>query len=112
MNPAEYDNTDMARVNSITYETLMEDPQTQIMGVVHVGDFKGMSAAHITCWNPTEFLRMLKWGEQSIPMRHKEIHLVNVPSAVKYVVDAGKSIITRKMKDRLQVGILTYNTLN
>lgn len=93
----------MSRVHSITYETLQEDPQNQIVGFVHVGDFKGITTAHVSCWNPTDFLRMMKWGEQSIPMRHKEVHLVNVPSAVKYVIDAGKSMLSRKMKDRLQV---------
>lgn len=104
-NPDEHTSADMSRVHSITYETLQEDQQNQIVGFVHIGDFKGITTAHVACWNPTDFLRMMKWGEQSIPMRHKEIHLVNVPSAVKYVIDAGKSMTSKKMKDRLQVHV-------
>lgn len=93
----------MARLHFLTYETLMEDPENQICGFVHIGDFKGISTAHIACWNPTDFLRILKWGEQSIPMRNKEVHLVNVPSTVKYIIEAGKSMVSKKMKERLQV---------
>ncbi|XP_055532198.1 clavesin-2 [Wyeomyia smithii] len=103
--PSEHDSTEMSRVHSITYETLLEDPQNQILGFVHIGDFKGITTAHISSWNPTDFLRMLRWGEQSIPMRHKEVHFVNVPSAVKYVIEAGKAIISKKMKERLQVHV-------
>ncbi|XP_055606774.1 clavesin-1 [Uranotaenia lowii] len=103
--PHENDSVEMSRVNALTYETLQEDHQNQIVGYVHVGDFKGMTAAHVSCWNPTDFLRMVKWGEQSIPMRHKEIHLVNIPQAVKYVIEAGKSMVSKKMKDRLQVHV-------
>lgn len=104
-NPSEHTSSDMSRVHTITYETLQEDPQNQILGFTHIGDFKGITTAHISCWNPTEFLRMMKWGEQSIPMRHKEVHLVNVPTAVKYVIDACKSIISKKMRERLQVHV-------
>lgn len=104
-NPEEHDSSDMSRVHAITYETLQEDAQNQIMGYVHIGDFKGITTAHVSCWNPTDFLRMMKWGEQSIPMRHKEVHLVHVPSAVKYVIEAGKSMISKKMKERLQVHV-------
>lgn len=104
-NPSEHTSSDMSRVNFITYETLQEDPQNQILGYTHIGDFKGITTAHVACWNPTEFLRMMKWGEQSVPMRHKEVHLVNVPSAVKYVIEASKSITSKKMRDRLQVHV-------
>ncbi|XP_058829768.1 clavesin-2 [Topomyia yanbarensis] len=108
-NPAENDSSEMSRIHSITYETLMDDPQNQILGIVHVGDFRGITTAHVSCWNPTDFLRMMKWGEQSVPMRHKEVHLVNVPSAVKYVIEAGKSMISKKMKERLQVHVTVHD---
>ncbi|KFB50755.1 AGAP005553-PA-like protein [Anopheles sinensis] len=104
-NPTEHTSSDMARLHFITYETLMEDPENQICGFVHIGDFKGISTAHIACWNPTDFLRIMKWGEQSIPMRNKEVHLVNVPSTVKYIIEAGKSMVSKKMKERLQVHV-------
>lgn len=95
----------MIKAHLIAYETLMEDPENQVVGFVHVGDTSGMSAAHVTAWNPSEFAKIVKWGEQSIPMRHKEIHLVNVPNTVKYVIDFAMGRVSNKIKDRFIVSI-------
>lgn len=100
LNPKVYTSHDMARAHFITYETLLEDPENQILGFTHVGDFSGLTAAHITIWNPTEFARIIKWGEQSVPVRHKGIHLVNLPSSVKWILDFVKTRVSSKIKDR------------
>lgn len=82
----------------------MESQEEQVLGIVHVGDFNGASKDHVALWkNPIELLKLLKWGEQSVPLRHKEVHLYNVPSLLKFVVDAGKTIISSKMKNRVNV---------
>lgn len=103
--PEEHTSSDMSRTHFITYETLLEDPENQIMGFVHVGDFQGVTTSHIACWNPTDFLRIMKWGEQSVPMRHKEIHFCNIPSPIKWVIDVGKTRVSNKIKDRLHVSV-------
>lgn len=41
--------------------------------------------------------------QQSVPMRHKEFHCVNVPGALKYIVDFAVSKVTPKMAERLNV---------
>ncbi|XP_039286268.1 alpha-tocopherol transfer protein-like [Nilaparvata lugens] len=102
-NPYKYSNEDMAKAHLVTYETLLEDEESQIMGFTHFGDLKGVSAAHITLWGPTEFATVIKWGEQSIPMRHKEIHLINVPAALRYVYDFARTRFSPKMRSRFTV---------
>lgn len=82
----------------------MESQEEQILGLVHIGDFSGASSAHVALWkNPIEFLKLLKWGEQSVPLRHKSIHLYSVAALLKYIVDAAKAIISNKMKERIHV---------
>lgn len=82
----------------------MESQQEQILGIVHIVDCTGASASHVSVWkNPLEFLKLLKWGEQSAPLRHKEIHIFNIATLLKYVVDGGKSIVSPKMRERVQV---------
>ena len=82
----------------------MESQEEQILGIVHVGDFSDASSGHVALWkNPIELLKLLKWGEQSVPLRHKEIHIYNIASILKYVVDGAKSILSSKMKERMQV---------
>lgn len=107
LNGVQYTYADQVKAHWIVYEALMESQEEQILGVVHVGDFSGASASHVGMWkNPVEFLKLLKWGEQSVPLRHKAIHVYNIPTLLKYVVDAAKSITSTKMKDRIHVSKL------
>jgi CRAL/TRIO domain len=87
----------------MTYETLLQDPENQVLGFTHIGDFAGLSQKHISCWEPTDFLRTLKWGEQSIPMRHKVIHIVNVSTTVKWVLDLAKTRVSDKIRERIKI---------
>ena len=89
-----------AKAHFIALETLLEDTTNQVVGFTHIGDMQGITAAHITNWKPSDFARILKWGEQSWPARHKAIHCVNVPSTVKFVLDFAKSRVSSKIKDR------------
>nr|CAD7395013.1 unnamed protein product [Timema cristinae] len=101
--PYKFKNVDMAKAHMITYEACLDDEQTQIAGFTHVGDVADVSAAFITLWSPTEFSTIVKWGEQSVPMRHKEIHILNVPTALKYVYDFAHNRFSEKMKNRFIV---------
>lgn len=83
------------------------------MGFVSVSDMNGLSTSHAALWkNPFELLKILKWAEQSAPLRHKEIHLYHVPSVLKYVIDAAKSIISNKMKERVHVSFMSFKTFS
>lgn len=54
---------DMCRAHMVVYESCMDDPIDQICGYTHVGDGCGVTGAHITAWNPSDFARIMKWGE-------------------------------------------------
>lgn len=104
LNGVQYSQVDQVKAHWIVYETLMASAEEQILGVVHVGDFAGATSSHVSLWrNPLELLKLLKWGEQSMPMRHKEVHIYNVATLLKYVVDGAKTVITNKMKERINV---------
>jgi hypothetical protein len=92
---------DMGRAHVLTYETLVESQENQVLGILHVADFSGISTAHINSWNPTDFMRGVKWGEQSFPVRHKNFYLYNLPTVIKYVIDAVKAMVSAKIKERL-----------
>ena len=108
LNGIEFKYEDQVRAHFIVLESLIDSQEEQILGVVHVGDFSGATKEHITIWrNPADLMRLLKWGEQSLPLRHKEIHLYNVSAILKFVVDAGKSVLSNKIKNRFNVRIYT-----
>lgn len=56
----------MAKMHFLCYEALLEDQEDQILGFTHVVDASGLSRKHIMNWSPSEFARILKWGEVSI----------------------------------------------
>ncbi|XP_074028769.1 cellular retinaldehyde binding protein isoform X3 [Leptinotarsa decemlineata] len=98
-----FNGNDLSRAHIITYETLISDEDNQILGVNHVGDIGGVGPGYLTLFSITEFGYLIKWGEQSFPLRHKEINLINVPTAVKYIYDFAVSLMSQKLKDRLVV---------
>uniref|UniRef100_A0A1I8NNZ2 CRAL-TRIO domain-containing protein n=1 Tax=Stomoxys calcitrans TaxID=35570 RepID=A0A1I8NNZ2_STOCA len=102
-NAKQYTAVEQAKAHFLTYECLMEDPHTQVTGIVHIGDCSGVTAAHVTNWNPTEFARVFRWGEQSLPLRHKQIHLINVPSTLKWALDFLKNRVNPKIGSRINV---------
>lgn len=50
--------------------------------------------------------------QQSLPIRHKEFHLVNIPSGIKYIVDFAMSKVSSKMTQRLNVRYKNSNLQN
>lgn len=55
----------MARAHVITYETMIEDEETQIFGFNHVADIAGASPSIVTMWSVNEFATLVKWSEVS-----------------------------------------------
>ncbi|KAJ8976905.1 hypothetical protein NQ317_014076 [Molorchus minor] len=98
-----YNGADMGKAHAITYETLLDDEENQILGVNHVADMGAVSTAYLTLFTITEFAYLVRWGEQSFPMRHKEMNIINLPSPVKYVYDFAKSNLSQKLKDRFTI---------
>lgn len=103
LDPKRHTGVDLAKAHAITYETLLADEENQILGLNHVADVEGGNASFLTLFSITEFAVLIRWGEQSFPMRHKEIHIINMPQGVKYVFDFAKSHMSQKLKDRFFV---------
>ncbi|KAM3968841.1 LOW QUALITY PROTEIN: alpha-tocopherol transfer protein-like [Aphomia sociella] len=101
--PYKYTNQDMCRIMGICYETLMEDEETQVRGLVHFADGSGVSFPHLTLFTPKEAVRIVKNGERTIPMRHKEIYGVNVHPTIKFALDFGMALISDKIRKRVKL---------
>ncbi|XP_068619992.1 alpha-tocopherol transfer protein-like [Battus philenor] len=101
--PYKYTNQDMCRVMAICYETLMEDEESQIRGLVHFADGGGVGFPHLTLFTPKEAVRIVKNGERTIPLRHKEIYGVNVHPTIKFALDFGMALISEKIRKRVKL---------
>nr|BAH71591.1 ACYPI000881 [Acyrthosiphon pisum] len=102
-NPSLWTNAEMCRMHGVTYETLMEDQENQIRGFVHYVDAAGMCLQQLTLFTPREAIRIVKNGERTIPMRHKEIYGVNIPSSLKFALDFGITLLSEKIRSRVKI---------
>lgn len=101
--PHKFNSAAQGKAHFIALETLLADPTNQVLGFTHVLNMQGASAAHVTNWNPRDFARALRWGEQSWPARHKVVHCINLPGAVRFVMDFARTRLSSKMRDRVLV---------
>ncbi|XP_044766596.1 clavesin-2-like [Coccinella septempunctata] len=98
-----FTNADFGKLFTMTYEAVMEDEETQLLGVNHVVDLAGVGAAFSTLFTVTDFSRLITWGEQSYPMAHKHINLLNLPAALRYIIDYAVSLMSKKLMQRFKI---------
>ncbi|KRT80782.1 CRAL-TRIO domain containing protein [Oryctes borbonicus] len=96
-----FTNADMCRIHGIVYETLMEDEENQVRGYVHFADGQGVGFPYLTLFTIKEAVRIVKNGEKTLPMRHKEVHVINAHPSMKFALDFGISLVSEKIKKRL-----------
>uniref|UniRef100_A0A8D8YZN3 Alpha-tocopherol transfer protein-like n=1 Tax=Cacopsylla melanoneura TaxID=428564 RepID=A0A8D8YZN3_9HEMI len=101
--PHKYNNAHMLQIHGMTYETLMEDEENQVRGFVHFNDGAGVSFPHLTLFTPKEAVRIVKNGERTLPMRHKEVHIINCHASVKYALEFGFSLVSEKIRNRIKL---------
>lgn len=63
--PSKNINHDIVRYSGIVFETLLEDEENQIRGVVHVVDASNLGFAYMTVMTPQEVYRIGKNAEVS-----------------------------------------------
>ncbi|XP_065160602.1 alpha-tocopherol transfer protein-like [Atheta coriaria] len=97
----QFTNADMCRIHGVVYETLMEDEDNQVRGFVHIADGQGVGFAYLTLFTIKEAVRIVKNGEKTLPMRHKDVHVINVHPSMKFAVDFGLSLISEKIRKRV-----------
>lgn len=101
--PYKYTNQDMCRAMGICFETVMEDEEAQVRGLVHFADGAGVSFPHLTLFTPKEAVRIVKNGERTVPLRHKEIYGINVHPTIKFALDFGMGLISEKIRKRVRL---------
>jgi len=91
---------DVIKVIAITLETLLEDEENQIRGLACIVDASELSLAHMTFWNPIELRRVINLCEKGIPMRHKGVNYIHLPSFVTTMFNFVKGILSKKIQNR------------
>jgi len=95
-----YTAADVMRAHLLTFEALLEEEDVQVNGVTYVFDERDVNWSHISVWTPSEVSKAFSCCERALPLRHREIHFVNLPWTMSLVFQFAKSLLTQKLRER------------
>lgn len=87
----------------LTFESFLEDEETQIRGFSHVLDESGITLSHLVLWNPSEISRIFGICEKAMPMRHKRLDFVRLPALLNYVYEFATNFMSEKLRSRIKL---------
>ncbi|KAJ8950112.1 hypothetical protein NQ318_017837 [Aromia moschata] len=82
-------------------EAAMLEPETQVCGAVVIFDMDGLSLSQTTKFTPSFAKRIVDWLQDSVPLRIKNIHIVNQPYIFKIVFSLFKPFLREKLRSRI-----------
>ncbi|XP_044750128.1 alpha-tocopherol transfer protein isoform X2 [Coccinella septempunctata] len=82
-------------------ELAMLEPESQVAGAVVIFDMDGLSLAQTTKFTPSFAKRIVDWLQDSVPLRVKNIHIVNQPYIFKMVFALFKPFLREKLRGRI-----------
>lgn len=84
-------------------EGLNEIEEYLIRGMVYIFDVSGLGASYLKIIPLENVLKISKNSEKCLSGRHKGFHIVNVPSALSYIINLAIKHSTDKIKDRIKI---------
>lgn len=79
------------------------EPCTQVRGVVVIMDFDGMGMKQVGALSPSFSKRLLTFIQDAMPLRLKQVHMVNEPFIFNLVFKLFKPFIREKLKGRVSI---------
>ena len=98
-----FDTSHITPIIEFLVQTLLHDEENQIRGFSYVFDCTGLTLAHLSIWTPAECSRVLSICDKNLPMRHKDINLVNLPFPMWAVFEFCKTLLSDKIRRRFSV---------
>ncbi|KAG8192971.1 hypothetical protein JTE90_028093 [Oedothorax gibbosus] len=99
--PSQCSADDLFRANVICLEKQIDDPLTQINGVVAILDMKYLGFHHVRHFSPSHALKIVSLVQDSFPARFKAVHIVNEPALFDIILAVVKPLISEKIKKRI-----------
>ncbi|XP_076291534.1 alpha-tocopherol transfer protein-like isoform X2 [Lasioglossum baleicum] len=82
-------------------EAAILEPSTQIAGAVVIFDMDGLTLQQTWQFNPPFAKRILDWLQEAVPLRVKNIHIINQPYVFNMVFALFKPFLREKLKNRI-----------
>lgn len=87
----------------IIHQAALLEPATQVNGVVVIMDFDGLGMSQVMALSPSFSARLLSFIQDAMPLRLKEVHIVNQPFIFNMIWKIFKPLIREKLGSRLHM---------
>lgn len=81
----------------------MLEPTSQVAGAVVIFDMDGLSLQQTWQFTPPFAKRIVDWLQDAVPLRIKNIHIVNQPYVFNMVFALFKPFLRAKLKERVSL---------
>lgn len=89
------------RVFYLIHIAAMVEQNTQVRGVVVIMDFDGLGMSQVRALTPAWSKRLLTFIQDAMPLRLKEVHMVNQPFIFNMVWTLFKPFVREKLSKRV-----------
>ncbi|CAN7937189.1 unnamed protein product [Ixodes hexagonus] len=91
----------MFRTNRLCIEQAIQEPETQVRGLVLVNDLKGLSLYHVRHCPPTHFMKILHLVQDAFPGRFKALQLMYEPLMARALLSVFLPLTKPKLQKRI-----------
>lgn len=84
-------------------EAVTEIEEFQVTGFVYIFDVAGLTVQHLSIVPIENWVKVGKNGEKALAARHKAFHIVNVPTAVMFVINVALKSMPEKLQKRVKI---------
>lgn len=89
------------RLFYLIHVAALVEPESQVRGVVVIMDFDGLGMKQVRELTPSFSKRLLTFIQYAMPLRMKEVHIINQPFLFKMVWSLFKPFIESKLNSRV-----------
>lgn len=100
--PKRVSSDQLFRIFYLIHVAAQVEPTTQVRGVVVIMDFDGLGMKQIKALSPSFSKRLLTFIQDAMPLRLKQVHMVNQPYLFNLVWTLFKPFIREKLKSRVR----------
>lgn len=101
LDASKFKSTEAVRAQAMVIESLLDEEESQVAGYISIYDGAGVTMSHISLWSLVDLKKVLEFDNGSVPMRHKEKHIVNSPALANIIIEFVLSLMSDKMKKRV-----------
>jgi retinaldehyde-binding protein 1 len=89
------------RIFYLVHVAALVEESTQVRGVVVIMDFDGLGLSQVRSLTPSFSKRLLTFIQDAMPIRMKQVHIINEPTIFKMVWALFKPFIREKLGSRM-----------